>query len=110
MHNVKAKIIVEMANGPLTKVAEDYLFKQGLVIIPDVLANSGGVTASYYEWEQNNKNEHWEKNYVLERLAKQMSEAFQNIWQKSLEKKNFRQTAYELAIKKIIENKNYARN
>lgn len=72
---VKAKYIVEMANGPITDVAFDLLTERGATILPDVIANAGGVIVSYLEWRQNLEGEHWSEEQVNEELAKYMKDA-----------------------------------
>ena len=83
MQNIKAKIIIEMANGPITPQAYHYLTEKGVVIVPDILANSGGVAASFIEWEQNMKNKTYKKEVVLKRLEKLMIAAFTNVWKEA---------------------------
>ena len=103
MKKIKAKIVVEMANGPVTEEAYEYLTKQGVVIVPDVLANSGGVTVSYLEWYQNMKGETWREEKVNKRLKKMMEEALDIIWKKSVAKKlPLKQAAFEVAIERIL--------
>ena len=80
MTKIKAKIVVEMANGPVTEEAHDYLVEKGVYIIPDVFANSGGVTVSYLEWKQNMENEKWAEEKVNTRLLELMTQAFESIW------------------------------
>lgn len=103
MQNIKAKIIVEMANGPVTPKAHHYLTQKGVIIIPDILANSGGVAASFIEWEQNIKNKIYKKDVVLKRLEKLMIAAFQNVWDNSKKyKTNLKEASYLVALKKIL--------
>jgi len=101
MKNIKAEIIVEMANGPVTEEAYEYLSKD-TIIIPDVLANSGGVTVSYLEWVQNKAGYYWTEKEVNDKLKVMMDKAFEAIWKKSVEKKiPLKQAAFEVAIERI---------
>lgn len=103
MQNIKAKIIVEMANGPVTPKAHHYLTEKGVTIVPDILANSGGVAASFIEWEQNMKNKTYKKDVVLNRLEKLMVDAFENVWNESKKQKtNLKEASYLVALKKIL--------
>lgn len=77
MHQVKTQYILELANGPLSDKAHDYLSSRGVSIIPDVLANAGGVIVSYLEWVQNNHSENWDKNRVYKELERYMKSAMQ---------------------------------
>ncbi len=100
---VKAKFILEMANGPTTPEADVIFAQKGIAVIPDILANSGGVATSYYEWYQNMHDEKWSKENVLKKLETQMTLAFNDV----LEKKNqynttYRTAAYILAAERII--------
>ena len=100
---IKAKFIIEMANGPVTPDADKILFKKGIVSIPDVLANSGGVTVSYFEWLQNRQNKYWTKDKVLEKLKKNITKAFSEVYDMMEKLKiNMRMAAYTLAVKKIV--------
>jgi glutamate dehydrogenase len=102
MAKIKAEIIVEMANGPLTQEAYEYLAKKGKVIVPDVLANSGGVTVSYLEWVQGKAGYYWSEKEVNDKLKVMMERAFEAIWKKSVEKKMpLKQAAFEVAIERI---------
>jgi glutamate dehydrogenase/leucine dehydrogenase len=80
VNNIKAKVIVEMANGPTTPEADEVLKQKGVVLVPDVLANAGGVTVSCFEWEQNIKNEHWTESQVFAKLEPMMVQAFNEVW------------------------------
>ncbi|HYM65447.1 MAG TPA: Glu/Leu/Phe/Val dehydrogenase [Candidatus Sulfotelmatobacter sp.] len=103
MQNIKAKIIVEMANGPVSPKAQHYLTHKGVNIVPDILANSGGVAASFIEWEQNMKNETYKKADVLKRLEKLMIDAFENVWNSSKKHKtNLKEASYLVALGKIL--------
>ena len=79
MEHVRAKYILELANGPVTLEAHDYLTKKGVIIIPDILANAGGVTASLLEWQQNRAGEHWEKADVLQEIERYLRSAVDEI-------------------------------
>ncbi|MFA6098920.1 MAG: Glu/Leu/Phe/Val dehydrogenase [Patescibacteria group bacterium] len=101
---IKAKAVVELANGPTTPEADQILRQRGIKIVPDVLANSGGVVVSYFEWLQNLKNEHWPEKDILDKLEKIIIKEFNNIWLIS-ETKNvdLRTAAFMLGIGRIIE-------
>jgi len=104
MKKIKARIIIEMANGPISKEAYDYLTKKGVIIVPDVLANSGGVTVSYLEWVQNKMGYYWSKEEVNSKLKVMMEKAFEAVWKKSKEKKiSLKQAAFEVALERIVE-------
>ncbi|MGH7236929.1 MAG: Glu/Leu/Phe/Val family dehydrogenase [Candidatus Saccharimonadales bacterium] len=75
MKQIKARYIIELANGPVNTKAEQYLSRQGVSIIPDIVANAGGVIVSYLEWQQNKKGEHWPESKVNQKLEKYMVEA-----------------------------------
>ena len=102
-NDVKAKIVVELANSPLTAQADDILFKRGVVVIPDILANAGGVVVSYFEWSQNLSNDAWPEEKVLERLKQVMTTAFNDVNGHCREAQcRMRKAAYELAVKRIL--------
>ncbi len=99
---IKAKAILELANGPLTPEADEILFKKNISVVPDILANSGGVTVSYFEWEQNLKNEHWSEKEVFAKLKQIMGEASKEVLKKSKESKTtLRMGAFILALERI---------
>ena len=102
--SIKAKVVLEMANGPTTPEAEKILLGRGINVIPDVLCNSGGVTVSYFEWVQNLHGYRWEKERVNDELKSVMSKAFQDI-HGVVESGGypFRKAAYFLAVKRIID-------
>lgn len=104
MDRIKAKYIIEVANGPVSLEADKFLNKKGIIIIPDVLANAGGVVVSYFEWVQNNMGYYWEEEEILEKLEKKMVKAFNQI-ANVVEERNisYRDAAYVLALKKIFE-------
>ena len=103
MKNIKAKIILEMANGPITVEADDYFEQENVVILPDILANSGGVIVSYFEWVQNQSNHYWEEHTVNERLSEYMIKAFEKTEKtRKEENSSYRKAAYVLAVKRIL--------
>lgn len=99
---VKAKILIELANGPITPDADRELFGKGKIVIPDVLANAGGVTVSYFEWLQNLKNQHWTKSQVRNKLKLIMTPAFKKVF-KTAQKHNLdlRTAAFIVALERI---------
>jgi glutamate dehydrogenase len=100
--NVKAKVVLELANGPTSTEADDILFKRHIPVIPDVLANSGGVIVSTFEWEQNLKGEHWTEDDVLDRLQKLLARESKHIWDTSVElKTDLRRAAFVLALERL---------
>jgi glutamate dehydrogenase (NAD(P)+) len=105
--NIKAKIILELANGPVTPEADDTLFKRGVKVIPDVLANAGGVIVSYFEWYQNMHNEKWTEEEIYDKLKEKMVNAFNEVWQIAEDKNiNYRDAAYLIALKRLEESYN----
>ena len=99
---IKAKFILELANGPTTPEADDILYAKNIPVIPDILANAGGVTVSTFEWEQNIKGEHWSEEDVFAKLKKIMDEETDIIWNRSTElKTDIRRTAFIVALERI---------
>jgi glutamate dehydrogenase/leucine dehydrogenase len=99
---IKAKIIAEGANGPTTPEADNHLHDRGVFIIPDILANAGGVTTSYFEWVQDRYGYFWEEKEVNERLERKMVEAFNRVLTTSLKYKcDMRTAAYIVAINSV---------
>lgn len=106
--NIKAKIIFEMANGPTSFEADEILSEKEIIVVPDVLANSGGVTVSYFEWYQNMKDQRWDIEKVKEELKKLMIDAFENVWRISQEKRiSMRTASYVLALQRLAEKASY---
>lgn len=101
---IQARIILELANGPITAKADEILHKRNVLVLPDILANAGGVTVSYFEWVQNRQRFYWEIEEVDERLKKRMTTSFKQIW--DIHESNdysFRENTYILAIRRILE-------
>jgi len=102
---VKARVVLELANGPTTPEADEILFKKDIPVIPDILANSGGVTVSYFEWEQNLKGEHWSEAEVFKKLKEYLENASQKIIARALEfNTSLRMGAFLVALERIKEN------
>ncbi len=100
---ISAKTILELANGPVTPEADLILIKKGIDIIPDVLANAGGVVVSYFEWVQNIANYYWSEEKVNKRLEDCMKNAFREVLKNKNGHNNFRTAAYVVAINRILE-------
>jgi glutamate dehydrogenase (NAD(P)+) len=107
VHNadhVKASIICEGANGPVTPSADDILEDRGVLILPDVLANAGGVVVSYFEWVQGLQEYFWKESEVNAKLNDIMSRAFEETWETAQERKvPMRVAAYGLAVQRVAE-------
>jgi glutamate dehydrogenase (NAD(P)+) len=101
---IKARVVVEGANGPTTPTADSILHERGVVVVPDVLANAGGVTVSYFEWVQDMSAYFWTEAEIAQRLERIMSEAFASVWdvaqQKSL---SLRTAAFVVACQRVLE-------
>jgi len=106
---VNAKYVFELANGPTTPEADDILFSRGVSVFPDILANAGGVTVSYFEWVQSKEEKYWQLEEVHEKLQQKMKEAYREIHAIKTEKNvDYRTASYLSAIKRLkeaIENK-----
>ncbi len=101
---IKSKLIVELANTPITVSANETLEREKVEIIPDILANSGGVIVSYYEWVQNLQNEKWSEEEVNEKLKKKVLDSYKEVCDESKKSKlSIRTASYKLAIERVIE-------
>ena len=102
--NDNVKLIICGANGPITPEADDILEKKNIIVIPDFLANAGGVVCSYFEQVQNNQNYYWNKEEVLGKLDDKMTNAFYKVWEFAKRKKLLlRDAAYMIAISRVVE-------
>jgi glutamate dehydrogenase/leucine dehydrogenase len=102
VNKIQAKIILEMANGPTTIPADKVLKEKGILVIPDVLANAGGVAVSYFEWYQNIHEEKWTKEEVFGRLKEKMERAADEVYAASIEYNiSLREAGYIVALKRI---------
>lgn len=105
-HKVKAKIIVEGANGPTSTEADKTLADRQILIVPDILANAGGVIVSYFEWVQNIQSLIWDEETINEMLKKIIIDAFNNVWIKAKEKNTtLRMGAYIVALERLVQAK-----
>jgi glutamate dehydrogenase/leucine dehydrogenase len=103
---IKSNIIIELANGPTTAEADKMLFEQGVVVVPDVLANAGGVMVSYFEMVQNAKNKYWTKAEVLKKLKTNILKSWDDVSKIANKKKvNLRTAAYILALQRLLKAK-----
>jgi len=102
MYDIKAKIIIEMANSPISPEAHDYLSETGVIIVPDVLANAGGVAVSYLEWLQSKSQEQWEEEEVNRQLSDIMLEAFHSVWERGETKRiPLKHAAFQLGVERL---------
>ena len=103
---IRAKYILELANGPISSDADKILKKRDVVVIPDILANAGGVVASYFEWRSNKENKKEDEEKLENELKKIMINSFEKVWElyeENKEKLSIRDAAYVIAIKRILD-------
>ena len=100
---IKAKLVIEGANGPTTTEADDILNDKGVLVLPDVIANAGGVTVGYFEWVQDFSSFFWSEDEINARLVRIMQEAFAGIWQVAQEHKvSLRTATFIVACQRIL--------
>jgi glutamate dehydrogenase (NAD(P)+) len=101
-HAIRAPVIIEAANAPTWPDADQILEQRGIIVLPDVLANSGGVTVSYFEWAQNRQHYQWTLNRVRQELDRVLSDAFERVWELSHERKiSLRTASWILGIGRV---------
>ena len=101
-NNIQAKVVLELANGPTNPEADDILFTRGVTVIPDILANAGGVIVSTFEWEQNLKGEHWTEEFVNEKLKTILSREALTVWQRAQSlQTDIRRGAFVTALERL---------
>lgn len=106
MHRVKARYIVELANGPLNEAAHDHLTSQGVTILPDIIANAGGVIVSYLEWVQNRAGERWPEAKVNAELTRYMTTAVRDLTETAThDQVSLKEAAFMLALRRLAEPK-----
>jgi len=102
-YQIKAKVILELANGAIDPSVDKILSAKNVLVVPDVLANGGGVVVSYFEWLQNRQSEVWSESQVLNRLKEAMIKSFDDVWEISQSYKvDLRAAAYVLAVGRIV--------
>jgi glutamate dehydrogenase (NAD(P)+) len=100
---IKAKMVIEGANGPTTTEADDILHDKGVLVLPDVIANAGGVTVSYFEWVQDFSSFFWSEDEINARLVRIMQEAFAGVWKVAQEHKvSLRTATFIVACQRIL--------
>src|SRR5690606_25752724 len=101
-HRIRAPIIIEAANAPVLAEADRILSEGGVVIVPDILANAGGVTVSYFEWAQNRQFYQWNLNRVRQELDHLLSTAFEQVWDRAKDRDiDLRTSAFMLGIERV---------
>ncbi len=101
---IKAKIILELANGPVSPEADTILYKKGITVVPDVLANAGGVTVSYFEWVQGRSGNEWTEDRVESELQRIMIKAFDQVRSEAKRKNlSMREAAFNIAVQRIVD-------
>ena len=106
VEDVRADIVVEAANNPVTPMADAALTDRGVLVVPDILANAGGVTVSYFEWVQNHQNIAWEEDEVNRRLEKKMVVAYskcRDFLEANESCESMRDAAFALAVDRVVE-------
>ena len=105
VESIRARVVIEAANNPTTPAADEILQDKGVLVVPDVLANAGGVVVSYFEWVQNLQHLSWQEHAVNVKLAAKMREAYRAVEQRADrgERTSLRLAAYELAIERVLE-------
>jgi glutamate dehydrogenase (NAD(P)+) len=103
-HHIRARMVIEGANGPTTPEADDILRERGILVVPDVIANAGGVTVSYFEWVQDFSSFFWSEDEINARLVRIMREAFATIWQVADESRvSLRTATFIVACTRILQ-------
>ena len=103
MKDIKARFIIEAANSPITPEADEYLRQKGVIILPDILVNSGGVIGSYFEWVQNIQEMSWSRKKFMKELERFLKRAFEKVMKKSKENKiDLRLSAYSIAVERVL--------
>jgi glutamate dehydrogenase/leucine dehydrogenase len=102
MRDIKAKLIIEGANGPTTPEAHKHLHERGVFVVPDILANAGGVTVSYFEWTQNIQQFRWPLETVIAELEKKMVATFHELMARSgRDGTRPRQAAFDISLERV---------
>ena len=106
--NIQADIVLEVANGPVTQLAHEALIANGVTVVPDILANSGGVIVSYFEWVQNNTGLYWDKEEVHHQLHERITDAYHAVRKVADDNKvDYRLASYIIAVEKLIKAERY---